>query len=404
LAADGATAELRARHAAHYCDVAEAAEAGVRTADEGRWARDVAADFGNLRAAHLWAIETAEVDLDARLLVALWNYGLQRLSAEYFRWVEEAFGRLAFGDHPLVPELHGIAALGAWLRGDLGKCMRACEAAFDAEKRLHSRLSLPARMAVVLAAAYAPSADEAHVALSAQVPSRFLEVVTWTRHLGDPYWLVYSMINGSLGMVMAGDLGGAAALADRALRVARGSGCPTSLAWALFGFATALEDAEPERAQELLEEGVGMARLAESRMVLGLSLSRLATIHRRLGRPLDAVPLLVELLDHCDRLGNRPLLWHTIREAVMCLGHLQPGDTGVRLLAAVDRAEMVMPMLPPDRAQVAKLVGELREAVGDDAFAAATVSGASLSREEAVVLTARSLASVESAASVATTS
>jgi predicted ATPase/DNA-binding SARP family transcriptional activator len=402
LAASGATAERRARHAAFYRDMAEGAEAGLRTADEPKWAQDIAADFGNLRAAHLWAIETAGVDLDARLLVALWNYGLQRLSAEYFRWVDEACDRLSLDDHPLLPDLQGTAALGAWLRGDLGQCMRACQAAFAAEQRLASGFTLPARMAIVLAAAYAPPGQRADEVLHAQAPSRFLEVVAWSREMGEPFWLVYSMVNGALGMVMAGELERATALAERALRVARGSACPTSLAWALFGVATTLEQPEPERSQVLLEEGVDLARVAESRMVFGLSVSLLATLHRRLGHPIDAVPLLVELLDHCDRLGNRPLLWHTIREAAMCLGELRPDQTGVRLLAAVDHAELVMPMLPPDRAHIARVRQQLHNAVGDHAFAVATVEGAGLTRQEAVVLTARSLADVQESALAAT--
>ena len=395
LAASAATPETRARHAAFYCDLAQAAEVGLRTADEPRWARDIAADFGNLRAAHLWAIENAEVDLDARLLVALWNYGLQHLSAEYFRWVDEACERLPLDDHPLLPDLHGIAALGAWLRGDRRQCMHECQTAFAAEERLASELSLPARMAIVLAAAFARPGQRADELLRAQGPSRFLEVVAWSREIGDPFWLVYSMVNGALGMVMAGQIERATALAERALNVARGSACPTSLAWALFGVAIARQQREPERAQALLEEGVHMTRVAESRMVFGQSVSLLAMLRRRLGRPVDAVPLLIELLDHCDRLSNQPLLWHTIREAALCIGELRPDQTGVRLLAAVDRAELVMPVLPPDRVHIARVRRQLHVAVGDEAFAEATTAATDLTRQEAVSLTARSLAEVQ---------
>ena len=116
---DAAMAELTARHARYYCDLAAAAEPGLRTSDEARWVAEITADLGNLHAAHRWALDHRDIDLDARLLAALWNYGLQHLSAEYFRWVEEALAVLSFEDHPLVAELHGIAALGAWLRGDL---------------------------------------------------------------------------------------------------------------------------------------------------------------------------------------------------------------------------------------------------------------------------------------------
>jgi hypothetical protein len=399
LAADGATAELRARHAAHYCDVAEAAEAGVRTADEGRWARDVAADFGNLRAAHLWAIETADVDLDARLLVALWNYGLQRLSAEYFRWVEEAFDRLSFDSHALLPDLHGIAALGAWLRGDLGKCMRACEAAFDAEQRLDTGVTLPARMAITFATAYAPRiGDPALRPIELQAPGRFLEIVAWSRQLGDPYWLVFSMDSGSLGMVISGQHERAATLAGRALRTAHQSGSPTAISHALFSVATAVEHSDPERAEAALEASVSEARDVDSPLVLGLSMSRLATLRRRLDRPRAAVPLLLELLDHWDRLGDQPQLWHTIRESAMCLGLLGEHETAVRLMSSAEQAELVMPPLPIDSAHASDLRESLRVRLGEHGFTAAELSGAGLTREEAVVLATRSLAASRAAA------
>ena len=102
LGDDAMAGELRARHARFSCDLAEAAEPGLRTAAEAHWVRQITADLGNLRTAHLWAIDHADTDVDARLLVALWNYGLQRLSAEYFRWVEEALDTLSFDDHPLA--------------------------------------------------------------------------------------------------------------------------------------------------------------------------------------------------------------------------------------------------------------------------------------------------------------
>ena len=223
---DTTACELRARHARFYCDLAEAAEPGLRTADEARWVTQITADLGNLHAAHLWAIDHADIDVDARLLVALWNYGLQRLSAEYFRWVEEALDTLSFDDHPLAAELHGIAALGAWLRGDLRQSMRSCRYAFEAEQRLDSGISLPARMAIVVATAYAPEGNPAREPIAAEAPTRFIEVVEWTRELGDPYWLVYSLITGSLGMVMIGDLERAATLANRALLLATRSDMP----------------------------------------------------------------------------------------------------------------------------------------------------------------------------------
>jgi predicted ATPase/class 3 adenylate cyclase len=390
LAGAADTAERRARHARFYADLAEAAEPGLRSPEEATWVRRLNADLGNLHVAHRWAVENADVDLDARLLVALWNYGLQRLSAEYFRWVEEAVESLPFDDHPLAADLHGIAALGAWLRGDLRQCMLSCRSAFEAEQRLGSGVRLPARMAMIFATTYSPRiGDPALEPIAAEAPGRFREVVAWSRALGDPYWLVYSMVIGSLGMVLRGEPQRAAALAGRALAAARQAGCPTALAWALFGMATTLEQTHTEPPEPLLEESLRAARQVESQFVLGVSMSRLVTLRRRLGRPLDAVPLMLELLDHWDRLGDFPQLLHTVREWAMCLGLLGADHSAVRLLASAERDDDVMPLLPSDRAFVAELSEQLREHLGEDAFAAARTAGAELTRDEAMLLAAR---------------
>ena len=388
---DAATAELTARHARYFCDLAAAAEPGLRTSDEARWVAEITADLGNLHAAHRWARDHGDIDLDARLLAALWNYGLQHLSAEYFRWVEEALAVLSFEDHPLVAELHGIAALGAWLRGDLRQSMRSCRAAFDAEQRLDSGMSLPARMAIVVATAYAPEGYPAREPIAAEAPTRFMEVVEWSRAVDEPYWVVYSMITGSLGLVMAGDLERAATLAGRALQLATLSECPLSMAWARFAAATALEPSDAEGAEQLLDDAVRGARSVDGRLVLGLGMSLQATLRRRLGRPLDAVPLLLELIDHWDRLGNPPQLWHTVRESAMCLSLLDADATAARLLASVDGAELVMPLLPADRAHLAATRGELLRRLGEAAGAKATVAGAAMSRGAAIELTTRTL-------------
>jgi predicted ATPase/class 3 adenylate cyclase len=394
LVAAGEAAGRRALHAEHYCGLAEGAAPELRTADEARWITLLAADFANLHLAHLWSIENSAVDLEARLLVALWNYGLQRLSAEYFRWVEVALDSLSFEDHPSLADLHGIAALGAWLRGDLRRCMQSCRAAFDAEEQLGTGPTLPARMAIIVAAAYAPPGNPELEPIVAEVPGRFLEIVEWTRALGDPFWLGYSMVTGSLGMVMAGDVERAALLARRALEAARRSGCPSSIAYALFAVATAVEQTDAEQAEQLLDESVPAARSVESRLVLGLSMSLQATLQCRLGRPLDATPLLLELLDYWDRLGNLPQLWHTVRETARCLSLLGEDATAARLLASVSGVELVMPLLPTDRTWVTETTEELRHRLGDDEFAAASTEGAGMAREAAVELAARTLAEV----------
>ena len=392
LTAMGDADASRDRLSAFFVAMAEEAGDGLLTDAEPRWVTKLSADFANLQAVHVWALQRQDVELEVRLLLALWNYGLQRLSPGYFRWVEEAMSSLPLESHRRAADLLGIAALGAWLRGDFHESVRLCGAAFAAEEANDSGVTMPARMATVVVTSYSGGSDPAVTELAAAAGTRFLEMVAWCRASENPFWLVYSLVTGSLGSSMAGDADRATLLARRGLDAANRSGCPTSLAWALFGMGTAIEQTDPVRAEELLDNSVRQARAVESRLILGVSLSLLAVLRRRLHRPLDAVPPLLELLDHWDRLGNRPQVWHAVREAGMCLGLLGIDDLAVTLLASVDRADLVMPLLPDDRAHLSTLLPELESRLGVEAFRRARDAGSVLDREGALALARQSLA------------
>ena len=124
----------------------------------------------------------------------------------------------------------------------------------------------------------------------------------------------------------------------------------------------------PNAPEQLLDEAVRTSRAVDGRLLLGLVMSLQATLQRRLGRPLDAVPRLLELIDHWDRLGDLPQLWHAVREAALCLNLLGEDLIAVRLLAAVERIELVMPLLPIDRVYVAETCEQLRDRLGEDEF------------------------------------
>ena len=397
LAAMGEAEESRDRHCRYFVELAEAAQAGLFTDAESTWVEQLNAASGDLEAAHVWAIQRGEVELEVRLLLALWNHGLQRLSPDYFRWVEEAMTKLPLEAYERAPELCGVAALGAWLRGDSHESARLCRAAFAIEAATGSGVTMPARMAAIVVSSYTPdTTDQAVVGLAMEAGARFLETVEWCRGSGSPFWLGYSFVTGSLGLSMAADVDRAVALADRAIRTARASGSPTSIAWAQFAMAVALEERDPERAERMLDESVSMAREVESRLVLGISLSLLAVLRRRLDRPFEAVGPLLELLEQSDRLGNRPQAWHAVREAALCLGVLGADERAAMLLASVAGADLVMPVLPADRASLSTLAGELERRLGTVGYERAGAAGAKLDRQSAIALAGQALEAVGS--------
>jgi predicted ATPase/class 3 adenylate cyclase len=395
----GGTEACRDLHARYHAQLVEQAEHGLLTDAEPFWVFRLREALGDIEAAHAWALQQGEHELALRVVLALWNHGLQGLSPEYFRWVDQTLEVVDADAHPRAADLHGIAALSAWLRGDSHGIATRCLAAFAAEQRLGSGVTLPARMAAIVATAYAPEETDPQLAeLDREIAMRFLEVVDACRASGTPYWIVYSLVTGSLGRSMAGELDHAAILARRALEAARRSGCPTSLAWSLLALGSAAEQTDPDQAERLLAESVRASKEVDSRLVMGLSLSLLAVLLRRLRRPRDAAPLVLELLDHWDRLGNRPQGWHAIREGAMCLALVGQDELAVELLASVDHADLVMPLLPADRRDLTTLEDELRSRLGDDVFEHARLRGHDLGREEAAGLARAALSRLPSPA------
>ena len=90
---------------------------GCARRTRARWARDVAHELGNLRAAHRWALDHQPVQA-RRIIAALFWYGYFRGPAEVFEWADETIEHLPDGDPTVVGAL-ATAALGAWRRGDL---------------------------------------------------------------------------------------------------------------------------------------------------------------------------------------------------------------------------------------------------------------------------------------------
>jgi hypothetical protein len=80
-----------------------------------------------------------------------------------------------------------------------------------------------------------------------------------------------------------------------------------------------------------------------------------------------------------------------VREAAFCLSLIGEDATAVRLLASVDRAELVMPLTPTDPASVTESSEDLRRRLGDHEFASASAAGAEMARETAVELATRTL-------------
>lgn len=110
----GEDAAIRERHAAFYCDFAEAAEPELVRANQVEWLDRLAADGPNITAALGWLLDRNRIDEGLRLSVAMRFYWLRRAPfAEGSRWLTAFLERPADGVPPRT-RARAVAAAGSF--------------------------------------------------------------------------------------------------------------------------------------------------------------------------------------------------------------------------------------------------------------------------------------------------
>ncbi|MEM7140411.1 MAG: adenylate/guanylate cyclase domain-containing protein [Actinomycetota bacterium] len=332
-------------HMALMTELAVTGGAAKRGHEEKRWARRLDAELDNLRAAHARAVDRNDHDAALGMANALWDVGFMGLNYEVFDWAERAADR-APDDHPTLAAVAGIVALGAWARDERSKGTEYAEMALSAEERTGGPHTLPVRLAMLNSSAYT-----VHRKDTGEV---YEELVAASNGTKEPYWIVNAMVVASIGQSMAGDANGARDVAADALRLARKSDNPSSIAWALFALGTAAEDLDHAYAASCLSEAINVARDVDNRWVTAMAQTSLASTRRRADDPAGAATQLIELLDLWIKVGHQSHAWHAVRLAALILGEAGQTDAMLLLDRAAQAADFVMPMTSDQRRELAE--------------------------------------------------
>jgi tetratricopeptide (TPR) repeat protein len=135
LAAAGEEEELRNRHAAHLCRVAEQADRELHGVDQQGWADRLAAELSNIHAALDWALRS-DPTVGARLTAALgWFWFRETLVSEAREWTERALQSDAASDGRLRARLQAALGVARYLLGDAGGAVAAVEDALEGSAR-----------------------------------------------------------------------------------------------------------------------------------------------------------------------------------------------------------------------------------------------------------------------------
>ena len=341
LAEHGEANDLRARHAAHFTAVAEAAEPELTRSGEA--SDRIGHDHDNFRTALASATETNGGELGLRLGFALWRFWQQR---GHLREGRQWFDRLLAlpSAAPATVErakgLTGAAGIAYWQND------------YTAASSWY---------------------DEAEAII---------------RGLDDRAWLTDALYNTASIAMIRGEPGLAREKFEEGAAIARELRDDAIVArfLAADGYMAFMSD-DLARARALLEEALALAERRQDRMELAGGHHTVAQVARLDGRLDDAAFHYREALRFGRELGDVASMTEPLQGMAAVAIAMGDAERGVRLLGANDAIrEQLGGGPPPEWLRLGDPFSEARRALGDDKYGDAWEAGRGLTVDEAIDL------------------
>ena len=369
--------ELRGRHARWYLNLAERCAQGLAGSDESNAVALLDREFKNLRAAYLWSIEHADVDVALRLVAALREYAFRCMHAEISGWADTAAQLPDAGEHPRYPLVVAVGAYGRFVRGDLEGTIRLGQHAVEAADRLHVDSSGLAERALGNAWFYQGEASRG---------MHWMDLMVESAETGSAARLAHAYYMRSVAYSSVGDTTSGIRLAEMSHDAAASSGSPTARAQALYAGGVALTASDPAGAADLLQRAADVARDAGNRWIQAFALTEVLWLEASQGRPREALQRYADVIDLWYRGGDWANQWLSLRHVFGILVQLRAELGAATLHGALTAAgaAYALPFGAVDAERISLLVDDLRNQLGGAAFASAVRRGASLSDGEIV--------------------
>jgi len=425
LEESGEATETRHKHAAYYLALAEEAEPALTGPDQGRWLQRLDREYDNLRAALRRSRDSREPEIGLRLAAALWRFWYTHGHLSEGRaWLEGFLVAVepvatALPASVRAAALYGMGVL-AWAQGDYDRTTALCVDSLVLCQDLGDRRGIARALTTLGNVAIAwgdyPRARALHE-----------EGLGHRRALGDRWGMALSLHNLGSVATAQGDYARAAALHEESLALRQGLGDAAGIAASLGSLASvATTQGDYARALALSEEGLVVARELGDQRLSADALTDQGRLALARGDAVSALVLIEEGLALYRRLGDQ---WGIARAlAALGCGALARGDAararavyqeGLALYQRMDekagvatclegvaglawaegqpgraallygaaaglRTAIGAPIPSIDRTAHDHTVTALREALGDDACAAAWAAGQALSLEQAI--------------------
>jgi non-specific serine/threonine protein kinase len=339
----GESDAARNRHLEFYLDLAEEADPELVGPVQGSWLARLEPELENFLAAHTWCDHARDrAQLGLRLVSALKTYFRQKLLMTLgYRVTMEALAR----------------------PGAQGRNFARCRALWDAGEHGYFTGRYGETRTLV----------ESSLAIAREIRNegRIAEAL---RLLG------YAAL-------AQGDQGMARRHFDEALALSRRLGDKRQLSSALCGRAVLhVAQGEPDRAEPLHEEALALSRECGDSSSIAIELANLASISISLGSESRAREMVREGLAIAEEIGSSRTGHVHLSNATGLAAFLGEWTFAARLHGATNALseQMGYRREPEDQATYAPVIARTREALGSTAFAAAEISGRSLSYDEAI--------------------
>ena len=375
--------DLFGGHAAHFAAEAATVAAELQGPDEPRSMARAESSFADLRSAQRFAIEIGALDQAFGLIASIREFAMRAMRYEVFTWAEAACRAPDALDHPLAPELTGMRAYGAWVRGEFDLAVSLAEAT----RRLEHDLSVaPSGLAERVLANVLYIVDQSD--LGNVQAARQVELAEAS---GNDSRLVHACYMGAVALSSEGRYDDAKQLVERAHERAHKTGCPTDLASAAVakGFATRAE----ANALEAFVTADHIARAAGNRWMSAFAHTEASGLLVARGDVNEGCAGLAEMLALWFRAGDWSQQWHTLSRCVIALHRVGNIELAMELVGTIETyaALGVAPMtsILRDIAFTTRdqLIGQLGETRADELRAA----GAICPVDEIVLRTRRAL-------------
>ncbi|HKX25912.1 MAG TPA: AAA family ATPase, partial [Actinomycetota bacterium] len=283
----GEAEATRDRHAAHFLELAEAAEPHLRAVDQKLWLDRLEIEHDNLRAATRWAIDAGHVTTGLRIVGALWRFWHFHAHLDEGRqWSEEVLA-LPASSGRTAERAKALTALGgvAYWQEDLPATRRAYEEALAISRELGDRVA-EAEGTYNLAYVPAYEGDNPRAIELIREAHGMFEELGVQRGVADTTWLLAIVAR------LDGDTTRARALAEESLEMHRAHGDRFGTTDALHVLGRiALAQGDLATGRSVFLEALAYDEQVENRTGMGIVLDNLAAVKSAESGHLAAVRL-----------------------------------------------------------------------------------------------------------------